>query len=267
MLGSVIGDIVGSTFEAQNHRSIYFEMFRSDARFTDDTVTTAAVADILQRYDVNSLTSDIISDELRLWCCTHLNRGYGSMFHQWILNGLNVPYNSYGNGALMRISPVALFSKKNNLPLVKALSLAKQITSVTHNHPQALLAVEIYITLIYYFLHNKVSTPEAKIYIKQILEKYNYKVPASVEHYRHTIEFDLTSEMSLLVSVASIYEAEDFESAIRNVVSIGGDSDTYAAITGGLAEAIWGCDEQIPEINKYFRDYDKPILEIIKSLY
>lgn len=267
MFGSIIGDIVGSTFEAENHRSIYFEMFRPDARFTDDTVTTAAVSDILQRYDINTLTNDIISDELRLWCCTHLNRGYGSMFHQWILNGVNVPYNSYGNGALMRISPVALFAKKYKLSLSKALILASQITSVTHNHPQALLAVEIYISLIYYFLHNKVSSQEAKYYIKEILEKYNYKVPASVEHYRNTIEFDLMSETSLLVSFAAIYEAEDFESAIRNVVSIGGDSDTYAAITGGLAEAIWGCDEQIPEINKYFRDYDKPILDTIKGLY
>ena len=267
MFGSIIGDIVGSTFEAQNHRSIYFEMFRSDARFTDDTVCTAAVADILQKYKIEELTNDNISNELRLWCCSHINRGYGSMFHQWIINGANKPYNSYGNGALMRVSPVALFAKKNHLSLSEVLEIGKRVTSVTHNHPQALLAVDIYLTLLHHFLHNKVESDEAKKFIKSILAKNSYKEPLSVEKYLNTIEFDLTSETSLLVAISAIYEADNFEGAIRNVISIGGDSDTYAAIAGALSEAIWGCEEFIPEINKYFRDYDKPILAVIKSLY
>ena len=267
MFGSIIGDIVGSTFEAQNHRSIYFEMFRSDARFTDDTVCTAAVADILQKYKMEELTNDNISNELRLWCCSHINRGYGSMFHQWILNGANKPYNSYGNGALMRVSPVALFAKKNHLSLTEVLEIGKRVTSVTHNHPQALLAVDIYLTLLYHFLNNKVDSDEAKKFIKQTLAKHSYKEPLSVEKYLNTIEFDLTSETSLLVAISAIYEADSFESAIRNVISIGGDSDTYAAIAGALSEAIWGCEDFIPEVNKYFRDYDKPILSVIKSLY
>lgn len=267
MFGAIIGDIIGSTFEAENHRSIYFELFRSDARFTDDSVCTAAVADILIKYQCEELTHDNISNELRLWCCTHLNRGYGSMFHQWILNGLNKPYNSYGNGALMRVSPVAQWGYKNNFSLEHTIDTAKKVTQVTHNHPQALLAVEIYTTIIFNLLKEKLSGEEAKEYIKSLLVSYSYSLPLTVEQYRTTIEFDLTSQTSLLVALASIYEASSFEDALRNVVSIGGDSDTYAAITGPIAEAIWGCYEYIDEINKYFREYDKPILQAIEQLY
>lgn len=267
MFGSVIGDIVGSTFENENHRSIYFEMFRSDGRFTDDTVCTAAIADILQKYTMQELTSDNISNELRVWCCSYINRGYGSMFHQWISNGLNEPYNSYGNGALMRVSPVALFGKKKNLSLETVLEIGKRVTSVTHNHPQALLAVEIYLKLLHHFLNNKVDSDEAKTFINSTLSDYSYKKPLSVKNYLTTMDFDLTSETSLLVAVSAIYESDNFEDAIRNVISIGGDSDTYAAITGALAESIWGCEKLIPEINKYFRDYDKSILEVIQALY
>lgn len=267
MFGAVIGDIVGSTFEAENHRSIYFEMFRKDARFTDDTVCTAAVADILNSYSLEQLTHNNISNALRLWCCSHITRGFGSMFHQWVLSGVNKPYNSFGNGALMRISPVAMFSKKYGINLEESQKIAKKFTEITHNHPQALKAVEIYNELLFYFLHNKVSSQLAKEKIKETIIKYNYITPLTVEQYRLSIEFDLTCKTSLSVSFASILESESFEEAIRNVVSIGGDSDTYAAITGALAESIWGCEEFLPEIKKYFRQYDQQIIESITLIY
>jgi len=265
MFGAVIGDIVGSTFEAQNHRSIYFEFFRPDARFTDDTVCTAAVADILDKYTGAQFNAKNISDELRLWCCTHINRGFGSMFHQWILNGVNTPYNSFGNGALMRVSPVARFAYKNSLSETEALLLAKSVTEVTHSHPQALLAVEIYTQIIFNLLKNKPDNP--KEYIQSVLSSHHYPQFLSVEDYRISIEFDLSSQTSLLIAVSSIMEADNFEDAVRNAVSIGGDSDTYAAITGAIAEAIWGCEQYLPEIRKYFRQYDMPIIEAIKTLY
>lgn len=267
MFGAVIGDIVGSTFEVENHRSIYFEMFRKDARFTDDTVCTAAVADILNNYKGEQLTHENISNSLRLWCCSHITRGFGSMFHQWVLNGVNRPYNSFGNGALMRISPVAMFSKKNQINLEDSQTIAKKITEVTHNHPQALKAVEMYNELLFYFLNNKVSSQLAKEKINETILKYNYPNPISVENYRLSIEFDLTCETSLNICFAAILESDSFEEAIRNVISIGGDSDTYAAITGALAEAIWGCDEFLPEIKKYFRQYDEQIIKSISLLY
>lgn len=267
MFGAVIGDIVGSTFEAENNRSIYFEMFRKDARFTDDTVCTAAVADILNSFSIEQLTHDNISNSLRLWCCSHITRGFGSMFHQWILNGVNQPYNSFGNGALMRISPVAMFSKKNSINLEESQEIARKITAVTHNHTQAIKAVEMYNELLFYFLHNKVSSEQAKEKIKEIIVKYNCENPLSVEQYRLSIGFDLTCETSLNVSFASILESDSFEEAIRNVISIGGDSDTYAAITGALAEAIWGCDDFLPEIKKYFRPYDQQIIDSIALVY
>ena len=123
MWGAIIGDIIGSTFESENNRTPYFELFRKNARFTDDTVCTAAVADILYKNDWNKNNHEEISDQLRLWCCTYLNRGFGSMFYQWIANAINKPYNSYGNGALMRISPVAKYAVKHNLSIDKALEV------------------------------------------------------------------------------------------------------------------------------------------------
>lgn len=267
MFGAIIGDIVGSTFEAENNRNVYFEFLRSDSRFTDDTVCTAAIADILNRFSLSELTHDLISNELRLWCCAHINRGFGSMFHQWILNGINKPYNSFGNGALMRISPVAKYGHKNKLSLEETLELAKKFTVITHNHPQAIQSVECYIDLLYNFLNKPHSYEERIETIFKKLHQYEIPQPLKVEEYRVSIQFDLTSQTSLLVALSSILESVDFEDAIRNVVSIGGDSDTYAAITGPLAEAIWGSDEFKESIKKYFRPYDVPILETMEILY
>lgn len=267
MLGAIIGDIVGSTFEAENHRSPFFELFRLDARFTDDTVCTSAVADMLNIYGKN-LNHEEISHKLRLWCCTYLNRGYGSMFQQWILNGINKPYQSYGNGALMRISPVPYYAVKNGLSLLDCIEMAKKITCITHNHEESLLAVSIYVEIIYEILKNKPGIEESKNLIKLILEKYNYKTPETILRYRVSIEFDLRCETSLLVALAGIYETNSFEDVLYQIVSVGGDSDTYAAIGGAIAEAIYGIPDYMHEsIKRYFRDYDQDILKSMNILY
>lgn len=269
MWGAVIGDIIGSTFEAENNRTPYFELFRRNARFTDDTVCTAAVADILYKNDWSENNHDNISNQLRLWCCTYLNRGFGSMFYQWIGNAINKPYNSYGNGALMRISPVAKYAVKHNLTKEKAIEIAHQITNITHNHPEAILAVTIYVEILYDLLTKKdISLEEKKSLILNILEKYEYQMPKKILEYRVKVDFDLTCETSLLIAIAGILETENFDDVFYQVVSAGGDSDTYSAIAGAIAETIYGLDkEYLLKIKPYFRSYDEDILLSLENLY
>lgn len=273
MWGAVIGDIIGSSFESENHRSPYFELFKTGSRFTDDTVCTAAVADILEKNWPN-LTSDIISKELRLWCCTYLNRGFGSMFYQWVANGVNKPYGSYGNGALMRISPVAKFAIQKNLTKEQTLKLGELITAVTHNHPQALNAVNMYLSLLYDFLiyektyGKKVSLDKAKEDILQAFIDYNIDSPKTIEEYRINLDFDLTCNTSIGIACAAILETNNFEDIMYQVVSAGGDSDTYAAIAGALGETLY----EIPsnffnKIKPFFKTYDEDIIVAIERLY
>lgn len=269
MWGAIIGDIIGSTFEAENNRTPYFELFRRNARFTDDTVCTAAVADILYKNEWSKDNHEEISDQLRLWCCTYLNRGFGSMFYQWIANAVNKPYDSYGNGALMRISPVAKYAIKHHLEKEKAIEIAKQITNVTHNHPDAILAVTIYVEILFELLSNKdKNLDNKKKIIVETLEKHNYPLPKEIIEYRVKVDFDLTCETSLLIAIAAILETETFDDVFYQVVSAGGDSDTYAAIAGAMAEAIYGLDNQyLLNIKPYFKSYDEDILLSLENLY
>lgn len=273
MFGAVIGDIVGSTFEAENHRSPYFELFRRNARFTDDTVCTAAIADILMKHYPN-FTSDNISNELRLWCCTYLNRGFGSMFYQWIANAVNRPYDSYGNGALMRISPVALFAVGKGLSKEEALDIANQMTIITHNADQATKAVKFYIDLLYDLLNyqiimkKKMPLNDAKDLILEKLKEYDYEIPEKIEKYRVKIDFDLTCDTSLSVALAGILQTETFDDVLYQVISVGGDSDTYAAIAGAIAEAIYGIsNENLNAIKPYFKAYDEDLIIALETLY
>jgi type I restriction enzyme M protein len=274
MWGAIVGDIIGSSFENENHRSPYFELFCKGSRFTDDTVCTAAVADILEKIKLEDLTEENISDQLRLWCCTYLTRGFGSMFYQWVTNGINRPYGSYGNGALMRISPVVKFAIKNSLIKEEMLKIANLVTRITHNHPQALNAVEAYTSMIYDLLKykeiNKINMPlnEAKSLILGYFVEFNISKPLSIEKYRINTDFDLTCNTSLGISCAAILETNSFEDTMFQVVSAGGDSDTYAAIAGVLAESIYGIpDEMMQKIKPFFKEYDKNIILVLDKLY
>lgn len=274
MWGAVIGDIIGSAFEVENTRSPFFELFGKGSRFTDDTVTTAAVADIVLKNWPNNLTPDEISDQLRIWCCSYLTRGFGSMFYQWIGNGVNEPYNSYGNGALMRVSSVAKFGIMKNLTKEETLLIAKKITHVTHNHPQALNAVDAYISMLYdlldYRKKNKAYMPleDSKNVILETLKSYNIPEPKKIIEYRIDIDFNLTCNHSLGVACAAILETNNFEDVMYQVVSAGGDSDTYAAIAGALAETIYGIDENmLGRIQPFFKKYDYDILKAIDAIY
>ncbi len=277
MWGAIVGDIIGSTFEVENHRSPYFELFRKDARFTDDTVCTLAVANILISLDdmppkesdyTYHLNHNWITQKLRSFCCIYLNRGFGSMFYQWLVSGNNKPYGSFGNGALMRISPVAFYGVKKGWDLKKTTEVALDITNITHNHTHAQRAVSCYVSILFNLIRNNFIAEEAKELIKNELNAFGYNLPENIEYYRVNLEFDLSCETSLLVACAGIIEATEQDEVFNLVVSVGGDSDTYCAIAGPIAEAIWGLNNQyLDKIDPYFKSYDKEALMIMKKLY
>ncbi len=229
MLGAVIGDIVGSIYEFNNHRSKDFEFFGSDTDFTDDTVCTIAVADAL-------LSSSDPTEALHDWCTRYPNRGYGGMFARWLRNGARGPYNSFGNGAAMRVGPATLLGGDLN----GVLGLAERVTSVTHNHPEGIKGGKA--TVHAAWLAAEGAT--AMDIRKEISCTYRYNLTRTVDEIRPVYRFNETCQETVPEALICALEASDFEDAIRNAISIGGDSDTVAAITGAVAEALFGIPER-----------------------
>jgi ADP-ribosyl-[dinitrogen reductase] hydrolase len=226
MLGAIIGDIVGSRFEFNNHRSTDFELFHKDCSFTDDTICTVAVADWLMNPDSFWLT-----DTMRDWCRKYPNPagGYGGSFRQWVFSDSG-PYNSFGNGAAMRVSPVGWWSEDAN----RVYFLAGRSAEITHDHPEGIKAAQCIAESI-----RRLRNGETKEKIKWFLNPF-YNLNQTCDQIRKTNSFDETCQVTVPQAIVCFLESTDFESAIRLAVSIGGDSDTIAAITGSLAEAHYG---------------------------
>jgi len=250
MLGAIIGDIAGSIYEFNNHRSKEFEFFGPGADFTDDTVCTIAVADALlnNRDPARTLTD---------WCVRYPGRGYGGMFARWIETRDRRPYNSFGNGAAMRVSPAGLLVRT----LDEALDMARRVTEVTHNHPEALKGAAATVHAI--FLARQSVAPEQ--IRREIHSVYGYDLNRSVDTIRPYYVFNETCQKTVPEASICALEARDFEDAIRNAISIGGDSDTVAAIAGGVAEALFGVPQSLAEqaIAKLPRD----MRDIVELLY
>lgn len=224
MLGSIIGDIIGSRFEFNNHRSTDFELFHSDCSFTDDTICTIAVAEAL-------IHNYSFEEAFKKWCNKYPNPtgGYGSMFNKWIKGQIKGPYNSFGNGSAMRVSPVGWLAS-----LDEVLKYAEKSATVTHNHPEGIKGALCVADLIW-----RLRNGQNKMQIKQHAEMtYGYNL-SSIDciSLRFLNVFNETCQVTVPQSIICFLESADFENAIRLAVSIGGDSDTIAAITGSLAEA------------------------------
>lgn len=232
MLGAIIGDIVGSRFEFNNHRSTKFELFHPDCSYTDDTICTVAVAEAL-------INKTNFEDSLQYWCNKYSNPmgGYGMGFRDWLLSRYPEPYNSYGNGSAMRVSPVAWASDN----IFEVLKLAKQSAEITHNHPEGIKGAQAVADLI--FQLRKGKTKDDSIYLT--MNSYAYECRWNCEQLRIINRFDETCMTAVPYAFQCLKESADFESAIRLAVSIGGDSDTIAAITGSLAEAAYGIPKEI----------------------
>lgn len=232
MIGAIIGDIVGAPYEFANKRSKNFNLFENYCMFTDDTVMTLAVAQALAmpHTNIDELSQNTVK------CMQALGEkyphcGYGFKFSQWLTAKNPQPYNSFGNGAAMRVSPVGWVA--NSVEEANALSAA--VTKITHNHPEGLKGAEAVAVAIVLARQGK-SKEEIRRYIT---ENY-YTIDFTLDEIRSTYQFNETCQGSVPQAFEAFFESVDFEDCIRNAVSIGGDSDTIAAIAGSIAEAYYG---------------------------
>ncbi len=231
LLGAIIGDIVGSRFEWNNHKSTIFNLFTPSNKFTDDTVMTIAIADWL-------LHGESLVDAMKDWAAKYPNRGYGSKFWQWLFIWRNKePYNSYGNGSAMRVSPCGYFAQT----LDEALDLAKQSAELTHNHPEGIKGAQA-IAASVFLARQQIAKTEIRDYIEST---FDYNLHRTCNEIRPIYEFNMTCQGSCPEAIIAFLESSDYESAIRLAVSLGGDSDTIACMTGGIAAAYYGIPDEI----------------------
>ena len=227
MWGAIIGDIVGSIYEWNRIKTKEFEFFGSSCRYTDDSVCTAAVAQIL----LDDLPA---GPTLQSWCRNHPGRGYGYMFSLWIEQPEPEPYGSYGNGAAMRVSPAAFLNRSR--PLEEALAASDRVTEVTHNHPEGLKGARAATHAIW--LAFQEYGPKD---IRRTIERtYSYDLYRTVDDIRPGYSFNEICQETVPEAITCALESTSFEDAVRNAVSLGGDSDTLAAIAGSIAEAMHG---------------------------
>lgn len=232
MLGTIIGDIVGSVYEFNNFKSKAFEpFFHERARFTDDTVCTVAIADALTR-GIHPAVS------LKAWGGKYWeNGGWGRSFALWLGSDDSKPYGSYGNGSAMRVSPAGLLATS----LEEAMQLANAVTEVTHDHPEGMKGAAATAAAVY-LARTGSSQGEIRQYVT---ETFGYDLARSVDEIRPGYVFNERCQDTVPQALTCALEATSYEDAIRNAISIGGDSDTVAAIAGGVAEALFGIPENI----------------------
>ena len=235
MKGAIIGDIVGSIYEFHNLKSKDFPLFQPDCRFTDDTVmTVAAGMGLLQAYESDCDLLEALTDSLHDYGNRYPHRGYGGRFRRWLHSPDPQPYNSWGNGAPMRCSPAGMIAATPE----KAYELGTYTAAPTHNHPEGMKAAGVTAMLIWQARHG-MGLAE----LRQFAGKY-YDIP-KLDELRPGYSFDVSCMGTMPAVFAAFFESRDFEDAIRNAISVGGDSDTIAAITGSLAEAYYGVPDEI----------------------
>lgn len=229
MLGAIAGDVVGSIYEWDNVRSKKFEMFSSKSRFTDDSVLTIATMDAV-------LNGKAFDASYKEWFRKYPDAGFSGNFKKWAMSDELGPYNSFGNGSAMRISPVGYYY----CTLEEVLFTAGESASVTHNHPEGIKGAKATAASIY-LAKNGASKKEIKDYVEGT---FGYNLSEGIDSIRKWYSYDVSCQGSVPEAIVSFLDSEDYEDAVRNAVSIGGDSDTIACITGGLAEAYY---KEIPE--------------------
>jgi ADP-ribosylglycohydrolase len=225
MLGAIAGDVIGSVHEGSGTKTKDFPLFVEDSRFTDDTVLTVAVAERLLR---GGNYVDLFHDYFH----AYPQAGYGGSFVHWAGYRCREPYNSWGNGSAMRVSPVGAACDTLN----EVLAQARASAEVTHNHPEGVRGAQA--TAAAVFLARTGRTKED---IKAYIEKeFGYDLSKRLDDIRDRYRFDVSCQGSVPQSIIAFLEANDFEDAVRNAISLGGDADTMACIAGGIAEAFYG---------------------------
>ncbi len=246
MLGAIVGDIVGSIYEHENHRSKEFPLFKDGSRFTDDSVLTCATAAAL-------VDGDDYSDVYRKLGLHYPGAGYGARFMHWLMDDSMGPYDSYGNGSAMRVSPVGwAFDSEEEV-----LNAAKASAEVTHNHPEGIKGAQATALAIFRARNGQSQEDIAS----EMAERFGYDISKTVDELRDTYKFSVSCQGTVPEAIRCYIEASDFEDAIRNAISIGGDSDTLAAITGSIAEATFGVPNDTAE--EAISRLDEPLIAIL----
>lgn len=255
MLGAIIGDIVGSRFEWHNNKTKDFTFLTHSSFVTDDSIMSLAIAKaiLMCNGDYQKLS------EFAVKCMQEVGRpyphcGYGGMFRHWIYSDDPAPYNSFGNGAAMRVSACGFAATS----LKEAVNMSRMVTEVTHNHPEGIRGAEATTVAIFLARQGK-----SILEIRDYINAHYYPMDFTLEGIREEYSFDETCQGTVPQALMAFFESEGFEDTIRNAISLGGDSDTLAAIAGGIAETYYG----IPaDIRKHALTFlDKRLLQILKD--
>lgn len=275
MLGAIVGDIVGSVYEWHNIKTKDFPLFRKDCFFTDDTVMTCAVAEAV----MNGGEADDFIDAMKKYGRMYPNAGYGGRFNAWLFSGNREPYNSFGNGSAMRVSPCAWmwdcgFTARTGMYPTNAMNMTELSSAVTHNHPEGIrgamaTAEAIFLCRFYFggycFDYDRPindDPDECRKRVKEGIERrYGYDLSRKLDDIRPTYRFNETCQETVPQAIIAFLESTDFEDAIRNAISLGGDSDTLAAITGSIAEAAYGIPDFIRE--QAISYLDRPLKDVL----
>lgn len=255
MYGAILGDIIGSPFEFdRGDKTKDFKLFSRRSHFTDDSVMTLAVCEALLKVGQDATVKEIedtVISSMQSWGRRYPRAGYGGYFRRWLTARHPQPYNSFGNGSAMRVSAVGWLYDS----LEKTRTVAKATANVTHNHPEGIKGAEATASAIF-MARNGSSKEEIKKYIEN---EFHYDLNRTLDEIRPNFHMDETCQKTVPEAIIAFLEARAFEDAIRNAVSLGGDTDTLGAITGSIAEAYFGISETLisecrNRINKDMRD-------------
>ena len=239
MYGAILGDIIGSPFEFdRGDKTKDFKLFSRRSHFTDDSVMTLAVCEALLKVGQDATVKEIedaVISSMQSWGRRYPHAGYGGYFRRWLTACHPEPYNSFGNGSAMRVSAAGWLYDS----LEKTRTVAKATANVTHNHPEGIKGAEATASAIF-MARNGLSKEEIKKYIEK---EFHYDLNRTLNEIRPDYHMDETCQKTVPEAIIAFLEAKDFEDAIRNAVSLGGDTDTLGAITGSIAEAYY----RIPE--------------------
>jgi ADP-ribosylglycohydrolase len=251
MLGAIAGDIIGSPYEYLRFKEMNFPLFSERSNFTDDTVLTVAVADAVLHNRDFALT-------LKEYGRRYPNAGYGGSFYKWMQSDTLKPYKSWGNGCAMRTSPIGFLLNDAS----EILKIARQCSAVTHNHVEGIRGSQAVSYAIYLARQGR-SKDDIRLYTRKW---FGYNLNRSLEEIRPGYHFDVSCMGTVPPAIIAFLDSQDYESAVRNAISLGGDADTLACIAGALAEAFY---KEIPaEIQNETRQrLPQEFLDIIDECY
>ncbi len=254
LFGAICGDIIGSWYEFCSTKRLDFELFTDGSRFTDDTVCSVAIADAIMN------GNDFVG-KLKHWCRKYPKAGYGGNFNWWFRQENPQPYNSWGNGSAMRVSPVGAYATS----VEEVLELTKESAEISHNHLEGIKGAQATALAIYLALED-CSKQKIK---EQIEHRFGYDLNRKYSDIQPRYTFDVSCQGSVPEAIIAFLESQDYESAVRMAVAFGGDADTQAAITGGIAAAYYG---KIPDyiltecLNRLPLDIKEVIVDFSKVL-